>query len=130
MTDDHECDWPEYRRLVTDAIESMDRAVNDMAKNVSQIFQEIALIKTTLEDHLRITKPLSRSEIELMIEKAQERKDGNGGRLSKEEIQQIVREVSGGRLGNNTWAPWKYVLLGAAIALPQIALEVAKVFTP
>jgi hypothetical protein len=101
--------------------------MNEMAKNVNLVLQRIVGLEKAWENHQRDTKPLNREEIELMIVKAQEKKDGGGARLTKEEIKDIVTEVLSARPRNGAWAPWKYVVLGAGIAIPQIALEVVKV---
>lgn len=39
-----------------------------------------------------------------------------------------VKEIHNGKAPaeKKQWPPWKYVLLGAAIAIPQIALEIFK----
>jgi hypothetical protein len=101
--------------------------MNEMAKNVNLVLQRMVGLEKAWENHQRDTKPLSRAEIELMIEKAQEKKNGGGARLTKEEIKDIVTEVLGARPSNG-WPSWKYILLGAVITSPGLVLEAAKVF--
>jgi hypothetical protein len=97
-----------------------------MAKNINLVLQRLVGLEKAWENHQRDTKPLSRAEIELMIDKAQEKKNGGNARLTKEEIKDIVTEILGTR--PNSWPSWKYILLGAVITSPGLVLEAAKVF--
>jgi hypothetical protein len=100
--------------------------MNEMAKNINLVLQRMVGLEKAWENHQRDTKPLNREEIELMIVKAQEKKNGGAARLTRDEIKDIVTEVLGARPGG--WPPWKYILLGAVITSPGLALEAAKVF--
>lgn len=113
-------DWRENRKLILSGMERLTQRLDDLTDCVQQgmaeLRTEIAVIKESIG-----VQAITRDEIEAMVSSVSRKKNGGAQELTRDEIRRIAEETLKHKNGNAEngallWEPWKYIILGAAIA--------------
>jgi hypothetical protein len=123
MATDNELDWSQSRLYVFDKLENIERCLTDVSRALMEFKSEVRIALATRNG-------VKKEDVDNMIAAAIRRRKDSGP-LTTADLEKVTGELHksiDAHITSDpaTWAPWKYVLLGAAIAIPNILIEVVK----
>lgn len=132
MTDCRDCDWVEQRKFILEILSDIRSFMPEVRKDVKELGDKIDAVAVSVIDK-EVVSAMIAASFEARDKKRQ------SGQITMAEVQKVSQEsamaVIASRKSNgngqaakndNKWEPWKYVLLGAAVAIPNILIEVVK----